>query len=336
MATQKYRPRIFLSCGQSDKKEVPGFGKFQKTVSEEIEKFINTEFKEDFEVYWAPRQRKNETVLNAVFHELSESEYILFIDFADNTSKKRGSSLFANQEFAVASFLDIPFITLAQQGVERDGILNHIQSDIKYFSNEKQLYELIREEIKLLQSDWKNKLSLERIDNEKSEHFINYDFLFIKDGKKYAALSTFYHVNVKNLHYRKIANNCYGYITQIIDLDTGKPYSKKPLKTTELKWAGFTRPNATIVYKKPRDIDVFFVVEEEIPPIIRFNTLTDSDEYRYIINDEGNYSIEILIVSDNFRPEKKTFYLHLGKSIDKIIFTDDNDKLPKIDKKKKK
>lgn len=331
MGNNELKPQIFLSCGQSET-EVTGFDKKQVKVSEEIEKFINDNFGDKFEVYRAAAQRKNKTVLGAIFHVLSESEYVLFIDFHEGNGR---GSLFANQELAVACALEIPFTALRQKGIERDGILRYIQEPFPEFDSEKKLYELIKSELENWESDWKNKLVLERDKDEKSPHYKHMGFrVFKQDGTDYHPKCSFYHIRVRNLHNRKIARNCYGYIESITDLD-GKPGYEEPLKTIELKWAGFTLPNATILQnKQSRDLDAFFVREDETPPKIYFNTLTDSTEYRFKIEEEGNYAITYLVVSDNFPPAKNTFYLHLGKTIKDIELTNDKNSLLKRKKTK--
>jgi len=333
MGNNNLKPKIFLSCGQSSDKEVVGFDKNQEKVSEEIEGFITENFKEKFEVYRAITKRKNETILEAIFNELLESEYLLFIDFHEGNGR---GSLFSNQELAVACALKIPFTALRQEGIERDGILRYIQEPFLEFNSEKQLYELIEGELKNWESDWKNKLVLERDDGEKSSHFTHMQIILTKqDGDKYHPKCSFYHIKVRNLHNRKIARNCYGYIKSIIDLETEKPIYEEPLKTIELKWAGFTLPNATILPKKQsRDLDAFFIIEDITPPKIYFSTHTDSTEYRFRIEKEGNYAITYTVISDDFPPVENTFYLHLGKTIDEIIFTNDKKSLPKIEEVK--
>jgi len=338
MGEQEYKTKIFLSCGQSGKKKVKNFGdKSQKEVAEEIKKYIEEKFKERFYVYMAGEQSGNETVLEGIFHELMESEYLLFIDFLegfyDCFHKKNGyGSLFSNQEVAVAYALGIQVCAIRQKGIKRDGVLNYIQQEFKSFNDEEELYNIIEKKLENWPSDWKNKLSMAVGDVTKE--FINRSFLYrLKDGEEIHPICDFYHINVQNEHHRKIARNCYGYVTKIINMGTNESLFEKPLKSIEVKWAGSMLPNATILNKKNRELDAFFaviderVIKETKHPIIAFNTLTDSDEYRYRITKKGCYEITYLVISDNFRQEEKKFYLELGNTAGDIKFTDDLGKI---------
>lgn len=283
----------------------------------------------------AAGESTNETVLESVLKELEESEYILFIDFKDPQCPSKGASLYANQEFAVASYLKIPYIALAQKDIARDGIFSANLSHIEPFNDEQELFELIDQKIKTLKSGWKNRLNIKRKLNENTPVKCDYRVKIINGEKEENPSTTYYHVEVKNEHHKKIARNCYGYVTKIEKYPSGEKIYN-PLKTVELKWAGFLLPNSTINCQESRELDIFFLVEVNKKQILYFSTLTDSDEYKYFIEHKGNYAIEILVISDNFRPVKKTFYIHLGENSNEIIFTDNDADLPKNGEKKAK
>jgi hypothetical protein len=46
---------------------------------------------------------------------------------------------------------------------------------------------------------------------------------------------SYYHINVRNLHWREAATNCYAYLDKVIDLSTGREIEHY---TCELKWEG--------------------------------------------------------------------------------------------------
>ena len=132
------RAKIFICCGQTE-----------NTIEEEVAKEIEKKLEEKgFDPYVACVHIGPEGPVEAIFNELRNSEYLLFIDFKRerllrqnkqdigeyvDTEKHRGS-LFCNQELAIASFLRIPFIAFQQNGVkEKDGLTKYLQWNPVWF-----------------------------------------------------------------------------------------------------------------------------------------------------------------------------------------------------------
>jgi len=126
------KTKIFISCGQKD-------GSIEKSIAKQIEdKLINL----GFDTYLALEQHTLRGLKENIFKHLVDSEYFLFVDFKreklDNSNNFRGS-LYANQELAIASFLEKEVIAFQQKGIRHiDGMLSSLQlNPIKFNSKEK-------------------------------------------------------------------------------------------------------------------------------------------------------------------------------------------------------
>lgn len=121
----------------------------------------------------------------------------------------------------------------------------------------------------------------------------------------------FFYVQVNNLHYRKTATNCYAYLERAIWL--GHPSGELPFESVELKWAGYTLPNAHILPHKKRGFDALSVAHRE-PANVRFNVFSDAPGMfgHPAINQAGEYQLHYAVVSDNFPIARSSFLLNLS------------------------
>lgn len=298
--TNDNRAKIFISCGQK-----------KGTDEVEIAKSIATALeKHGFESYIAVEDQNLKSLKEVVFKELSSSEYFLFIDFKreqiDGVNFR--GSLFSHQELAIASFRDIKFLGFQEKGVELGGVLKSLQGNCSPFDDRNKLLNIVLEKIKKegWKPDWKNQLSIERVPDQFTDAYTKGRYAF------------FFHINVKNLNPYEHAKNCYSFVEEIKDLKTGKIVRPDSI---ELKWAGYTKPNTTILPNSLRKLDGFFVFHSK-PSVAHFNLFTDSTEFNFIINTEGNHDITYLVVSDNFPAIRKTLRLHLSTNIKEVKLED--------------
>ena len=300
---QNLRAKVFISCGQCK-------GTDEVTTAEEIAQRL---VDKGFETYIAVEQQTLKGLKENIFNELSSSEYFLFIDFRREELAEgihRGS-LFCHQELAVASFLEIPLMAFREEGVKPDdGILKFIQANCESFASTDRhlLPDTIAGKIdqKGWKPNWKNQLVIER----EPKQFI--DAICAPIGRE----ARYFHITVRNLNPYEHARNCYAFLKEARDLSTGRPL---PLETAELKWAGYTLPNASIPPSSHRSIDGFFVFHSS-PNLPNFSPFTDSTAFIPHIGGTNDYELIYMVVSDNFGPIEAKFRMHLADAVEKVTF----------------
>ena len=124
----------------------------------------------------------------------------------------------------------------------------------------------------------------------------------------------FYQIDVHNLHHRRTATNCYVYLEKAIKLD--EPAVEIPFKSVELKWSGYTLPNAHILPKTARLMDAFAVFHR-LPTQLGLMSFSDSLAFgSSSIQSAGEYELRYAIVSDNFQTARASFLLTLSNTLD--------------------
>lgn len=293
------KAKVFISCGQrKDSSEVE--------VARAIAKVL-----EDmgFEPYVASQQQTLRGLKENIFSQLSASEYFLFIDFLREQlvdSKEHRGSLFSHQELAIASYLGLEAIAFQQRGVKTlDGMMGAMQLNSIPFDDPAMLSQLVQQQVKKIgwRADWKNALKITR----QSEEF---DDAYIINMPE-RPLARYLHLSVENLNVWKIALNCTAYIESIVDLKTN---TSIPIKTAELKWAGYSQPTVAIMPKSYRDLDAFFVLHSH-PQILRFNCFTDSGYFMRPIQGPGKFRLNYVVISENFPPARITVEATIENSI---------------------
>jgi hypothetical protein len=298
------KAKVFISCGQN-----------KNTDEVEIAQSIAKKLEENgFDYYIAVQEQSLKGVKENIFKQIKTSEYFLFIDFKREKIKQgyfqraihRGS-LFSHQELALASYLEMPLIAFQENGVKTDdGIMKFIQANCKAFTNRQKLTDLVMQEIeKQWSPNWKNQLCL-KISPKYSDAMIPRD-----------VQARFYHIIVKNHHRSKIATNCYAY------LESAKQQNNSaniPLKTIELKWAGYILPNAMITPHSTRFFDAFFISHTN-PSGLQCNVFADSTEYIPRIQGPGDFEVTYAVVSENFPVARATFKVHIGNKLEDITLT---------------
>lgn len=306
------RSRVFISCGQQkDTDEV----EIAQEIAQKLEK-------EGFEPYIAVEEQTLKGLKENIFRILSESEYLIFIDFKrerlyrenNDTGKHRGS-LFSHQELAIATYLDIEALLFRERDVKGDdGILKFIQGNAIEFSDRHLLPDNVIAKIRERKWDstWKNELSLTR-DKKDLDEFVKAEGVY-KEG-----LACFYHIKVKNHHHQKIARDCVAYLEKIVDITSGL---EKPIELVEFKWKGVNTPGANIPPNNFRYLDAFHVYyDSQNTVILGINPfLVDFSGYEplYMLQGPGTFELSYVVFSKNFSPARTTFRLNIGNIIDDV------------------
>jgi hypothetical protein len=300
--------KIFLSCGQCENSDEP-------QVAKRIEAKLG---KLGFHCYVAAKVQSLRSLRENIFDQLRDTDYMVFVDFKReklDAKKTHRGSLFANQELAIASFLEIPVVAFQERRVEkRHGMLGalHVNFDkFTTFSSRNALPDVVCKCVreKLTSKEWSNStrnlLILKRASEPVDAHRPN----------DKATLRIF-HLAVQNHHHRKAALNCFPYLDCIEDLRTAQQI---PLKTVEYKWRGTVLQAVRIGPCQSREFDAFWFKHGN-PGELGFGVATDSVDYYPRLPGPGTYRLTFSVVSDNFAPATKDFTLELGTTVDTVKF----------------
>jgi hypothetical protein len=298
---KKNKPTIFISCGQT-----------KASREERIAHKIKKRLKSKYDPYIAVEEQTTKGLLNNVFNKISNSEYFLFIDFRRRKQHSSSSdrSIYANQELAIAGYLDIDtIIAFQEKGLEPEGMQKaamQLNPTIFTLGNEDEFVKDVCKEVNSKwSSNWKNKLDI-------TEIVIHNDVPKIiteienNVRKVYRGEAKHYSLRVSNLHKSKDAINCFGYIDSIYDLDKG---SKIKTNLVEIKWEGTIIPNIKILHQNSRGLDAFYYFKNN-PTTIWFSSFNDSPFNLQPISTTKNIKITYSVTSDNFHKTSKEVFLN--------------------------
>jgi hypothetical protein len=205
--------------------------------------------------------------------------------------------------------LDLQLLAFQEKGVKQDdGILRFLQANAIRFTDRNLLPNVIADEVK--KRNWnphsKNELVLECPDLKR---FVDVQVFGTSE------LRRFFYVGVHNWHHHKTATNCYAYLEKAIKL--GNPPAEIPFESVELKWAGYTHPNAHILPQRDRRFDAFFVAHRQ-PAEVGFVAFSDAPSLfgHPPIHHPGEYELRYAVVSDNFPIARASFVLSLSDTLD--------------------
>ncbi len=321
MPDEEPRAKVFISCGQRSDEE--------KAIAREIEEALRCE---GYDPYVAVEKQTLRDLRHNIFKELEDSEYIVFVDFKREAlvpkdadiEKSVGQflescrcqwrgSLFCHQELALASYLDLgtdrdmEILAFHQEGVNpQDGMMRALQVNSQEFTDPACLPQRIAcHARKKWKTQWKNRLQLTV---EPAPNTAKYR-----------------HIKVENLHRRKHARNCYGYLKEARNTSPGEEIV---FERVELKWALSKVPNIAIFPKSSRRLDAFWLCGSK--PGIWLSTYTDAPALfgENIIKKAGTYKLTYVVVSDNFPDAEITCKLEIDDRGDVKDFkeTQTNDK----------
>jgi hypothetical protein len=300
------RARVFISCGQSKgtDEEVTA-----SAIAGRLERL-------GFDPYVAVQEQTLSGLKENIFEQLAKSEYYIFVDFKREELAKtvpqvcRGS-LFSHQEFALASYLEIPLLAFQEAGVKQDdGILRFLQANAIPFSDRNLLANVIADKVQERGWDphWRSELVLKRERNQFSDATRVEQ---IPGQRPRYFPGRFFHIDVCNRHRDKIATNCYAYLASATNLKTSEEIS---LKTVEFKWAGYVLPNAHILPQQARRFDAFWIAHDR-PTLMQFNVYSDATDYIPRIEGAGRYRLIYVVVADNFPVSRGSFVVSLNESL---------------------
>ena len=121
------RARVFISCGQQK-------DTLESKIAQEIHDVL---YEKGFEPFVAIQEQTLIGLKENIFAKLTESEYLLFIDFTREQlpSVSYRGSLFSHQELAIASYIQLDAIAFQQEGVALEGMMKAMQLNAIPFSD---------------------------------------------------------------------------------------------------------------------------------------------------------------------------------------------------------
>ena len=292
------KARVFLSCGQS--------GGEEEETAKELGGILEDS---GYEVYIAKQQVNLQGVKEAIFPQLRDADYLVFVDFPRDAlpdGRHRGS-LFSHQELAIASFLDIPYIGFRHKSVRREGLSDFLLSNVPEFNGSIELPKLLRGELER-RRDWdpqsRRQLKLSRVDPSEGDDMITG---VMTDTGPANLKVRYFHLTVQNLHRDRIAIGCTAYVEKIKDAKSGQSVGFRP---AELKWAGTTLPSVPVIAGGQRDIDACRIFEAQ-PRTIHFVSLSDSGKHMAPIAHRA-VDVSYVVLSENFPPARCTLRIEPG------------------------
>jgi hypothetical protein len=303
--------KIFLSCGQRQDLDEIRYG---VAVRDALKKL-------NFEVFYAKEEQEPLGLTQVIFRELETADYYVLLDFErealfSNASTfqtfpatemvvgltqnlLRRGSLFTHQEFAIACFLGLEIAAFRESGIEElTGVVGAVMGNPIPFQR-KEPTDLANLVVDYIQKrDW----------SLTSRHRLA---LSIAGDHPVAALNPtfgddlYYHLNVKNLHNRKAATNCYAYIDRIVDLNNEGADTQ--IKTCELKWEGTELQGVRISPLGSRGLDACIFNRRENK--LHFRPMTDASTYITRFPPVCDLEVTYVVCCDEFVDSVQKFRL---------------------------
>jgi hypothetical protein len=293
--------RVFISCGQ---------GKGEESTAGKIRDLVRDK---GFAPYLAIEVHSPQAITQGIYQKLTTADYFLFVDFAREQvgeSDERRGSLFSNQELGIASYLEIETLPFLQEGVSLEGILRYIQGNPIRFKSVTDLLEKIKHEISI--AGWQP-LSRKELTIEREPGEVNAAWIPQTDpssGKQFALPVHYYHLALHNRHWRLLATNCIVHILGVKNMETGRvtspsvavpPHSKRQFDGVLVPDGNPTM--AIVGILNPGNIDSGSIIEQ------------------HKIQGPGDFELDLVAYSREFRPAKATASLHLGTGLDDVKFS---------------
>jgi hypothetical protein len=288
------RARVFISCGQNQATE-------EVAVAQQISDSLCAM---SYKPYVATQQRSLRGLTDNIFNELADSEYLLFVDFKREPlagSQYCRGSLFSHQELAIAAFLRLDVLAFQETGVRRlDGMIQYLQANAFPFTDRSTLPSLVAAKVNdLWRPDWRKTLRLER---DPTQH---------TDADSNIGRRRFFHAAVVNQHRHRVAAHAYVYLDSLLRESDG---FQVPVKTVELKWAGYTFPNAVIRPGTSRDFDCCWVHHDR-PSRAFLSSFSDATDYSPVMEGPGRFLLRFTALAEGFEPQSLAVVLTLGTTL---------------------
>lgn len=307
------KAKLFLSCGQNSSFGEPEWAKQVEAKLTEL----------GFDVFYAVEEQSPRSLKENIFEGLREADYYLFIDFkreeiVQRKSRSKSSvtkgkakklfrgSLFSHQEFAIACFQGLEMLSFREKGVEPlTGVIGAVMANAISFQHRPELPSKVYEEVsrRLDSGEWSrtstNRLQITAAHDNGAKNEQT-DF----HTKQVRGVSH-YHINITNLHHRKAATNCYAYIEEIIDLQSGLRLG--PDFTCELKWEGTWLQGVRIGPKTQRGVDSFLVLHQHGGQRLAFEPQTDAKNHIHYVDSSAELLVTYVVTSDEFPTARQKF-----------------------------
>jgi hypothetical protein len=298
---QGTKSRIFISCGQRDT--------FEKDTARRIRSAVRDL---GFCPYMAFEMHSSKSLTEGIYEHLRTAEYFLFVDFARDRLGWRGprrGSLFSNQELAIASFLNVDSLFFVEKSiVKREGILGVIQGNPVGFTRSDDLPNLVRTSITdaLWDVQERHEVRIEEVAN----------------AVDLAALggvvpAQYFHLGLRNHSRKTFGSNCMVQVLGIRNVTTGTSPSTD---IVEMKFKHITWPIVGIAPASTRQFDAMFIQvakpSEAILGILS-QPYIDSGSIigQHTLAGPGDFEVDIVAYSREFRPDRATMLVHLGTRV---------------------
>jgi hypothetical protein len=289
-----------VSCGQSENSDEIG-----------IAGAVGTELRQlGFEPWIAVANQTLSGIQEFVFDALKNSEYFIFLDFKrerlEGTSFR--GSLFSHQELAIASFLGLELLAFRESGTKLEGLLAFVGANARTFDDRNKLPRMVADAVGDLvetgrwSAAWRNELLLER---DPAQH----EDADWRNGDR----GRYFQITVRNRHRHKAARDCYVYLEKANRLD---PAENIRLHTFELKWDGFTLPNANVLPLQNRRFDAACIAHST-PHRLSFSGMFSDAQRAPDIAGPGRYELTYVVLSSNFPAARATCILNLESELDR-------------------
>jgi len=307
------RARLFLSCGQN-----PEYGEpeIARSISQALEAL-------GFRVFCSIDTQCTKSATEVIFNELRESDYYLFIDFKREQLCCRGNkkkpkyfrgSLFTHQELGLACFLNMEILPFRENGVEPlSGLIGAVLANATEFTDRDNLPHQVEATVKgkINSGEWstttQNRLSLEAA-HDSGDVDIQTDPMANTSRRL-----SHYHINVDNLHFRKPATNCYAYVENIVNQETGQRIG--PKFTCELKWEGTKLQGIRIGPNSSRGLDAFIIEHlNSGEKKLVFEPVTDAANHCVTVKEPANLIVTYVVCSQEFAEARQQFRINFNGS----------------------
>lgn len=269
------KARIFISCGQQEGEKEYGL------------KVADYFRRRGFDPYFAQKVQTPEALTQNIFQSLQKSEYFVCINF--ERERTNTGSLFIQQEFAIAAYLELPMLAFHKGKIDLDGIGKYLILKSIEVSSYKEIINNLKKSTKTWDPKSVHQLELT---------FGNYHSNMVTANNPQAPLSNWIHIIVHNRSKFFYCKNCYAFVESIIETTTGNTILSNNDYKTELIWAGTNDISINIPQDGKRDIDA--LIWYQGTPNVQFHQRTSSTQYRYPDLNFGKYKIVYGVISDNF------------------------------------
>lgn len=295
---QGTKSRVFISCGQRDS--------FEKETARSIRSTVRDL---GFCPYLAFEMHSSKSLTEGIYEHLRTAEYFLFVDFARDRLGWRGprrGSLFSNQELAIASFLNIDSLFFVEKNiVKREGILGAVQGNPVAFTRSDDLPKVVGTSIAEALWDVQERREV------RIEEVANPVDLAALGG---VVPAQYFHLGLHNHSRKTFASNCMVQVLQIRNVTTGASPSTD---IVEMKFKHITWPIVGIAPASTRQFDGMFIQtakpSEAILGILS-QPYIDSGSIigQHTLTGPGDFEVDIVAYSREFRPDRATMQIHLG------------------------